>query len=148
VTEVKNCTLKPYFHMFVAHFPYSDLSNYRSSMHLQESFFKHQHISREINANTNSSVLISYLKANSAASTIWKVRRQSEKCVDKGSKYAHWIELYPSLHLSWVLGPFVYGRLQNPQTNEVTFAHVITPLSPIIPPQCFIMSWLPNCYVL
>ena len=25
-----------------------------------------------------------------------------------------------------VLGPFVYGRLQNPQTSEVTFAHVMT----------------------
>ena len=29
----------------------------------------------------------------------------------------------------WVLGPFVYGRLQNLQTSEVTFAHVITPLT-------------------
>jgi len=30
--------------------------------------------------------------------------------------------------LNWVLGPFVHGRLQNLQTNEVTSAHVITPL--------------------
>jgi len=56
------------------------------------------------------------------------VRRRSEKYVVKGSKYAHWIGLYLSLHLNWVLGPFVHGRLQNLQTSEVTFAHVITPL--------------------
>jgi len=37
-----------------------------------------------------------------------------------------WIGLYLSFHLSWVLGPFVHGRLQNLQTSEVTFAHVIT----------------------
>ena len=49
-------------------------------------------------------------------------------CVE-GSKYAHWIGLYLSFHLNWVLGPFVHGRLQNLQTSEVTFAHVITPLS-------------------
>ena len=30
--------------------------------------------------------------------------------------------------MNWVLGPFVHGRLQNLQTNEVTFAHVVTPL--------------------
>jgi len=30
--------------------------------------------------------------------------------------------------LPFELGPFVYGRLQNLQTSEVTFAHVITPL--------------------
>ena len=40
----------------------------------------------------------------------------------------HWIGLYLSFHLNWVLGPFVHGRLQNLQTSEVTFAHVITPL--------------------
>jgi len=56
------------------------------------------------------------------------VRRQSEKYVIEGSKYAHWIGLYLSFHLNWVLGPFVYGRLQYLQTSEVTFAHVITPL--------------------
>jgi len=28
----------------------------------------------------------------------------------------------------WILGPFVYGRLQSLQTSEVTFAHVIIPL--------------------
>ena len=40
-------------------------------------------------------------------------------CIDglkEGSKYAHWIGLYLSFHLSWVLGPFVYGRLQNLKT--------------------------------
>ena len=57
------------------------------------------------------------------------VRRRSEKYVILGSKYAHWIGLYLSFHLNWVLGPFVHGRLQNLQTSEVTFAHAITPLS-------------------
>ena len=56
------------------------------------------------------------------------MRRRSEKYVIEGSKYAHWIGLYLSFHLNWVLGPFVHGRLQNPQTSKVTFAHVITPL--------------------
>jgi len=57
------------------------------------------------------------------------VRRQSEKCIAEGSKYAHWIGLYLSFYLNWVLGPFVQGRLQNLQTSEVTFAHVITLLN-------------------
>jgi len=55
------------------------------------------------------------------------VRRRSEKYVIEGSKYARWIGLYLSFHLNWVLGLFVHGRLQNLQTSEVTFAHVITP---------------------
>jgi len=54
------------------------------------------------------------------------VRRQLKKYVAEGSKYAHWIGLYLSFHLNWVLGPFVHCRLQNLQTSEVTFAHVIT----------------------
>ena len=53
------------------------------------------------------------------------MHRRSEKC----SKYAHWVGLYLSFHLNWVLGPFVHGRLQNLQTSEFTFAIVITPLS-------------------
>ena len=56
------------------------------------------------------------------------MRRRSEKYVAKGSTYAHWIGLYLSFHLSWVLGPVVYGRLRNLKTSEVTFAHVITTL--------------------
>ena len=56
------------------------------------------------------------------------MRRQSVKYVAGGSKYAQWIGLYLSFHLSWVLGPFVHGRLQNLQTVEVTFVHVITPV--------------------
>jgi len=56
------------------------------------------------------------------------VRRPSEKYVVDGSKYADWIGLYLSFHLNWVLGPFVHGGLQNLQTSEVTFGHVITPL--------------------
>jgi len=51
------------------------------------------------------------------------VRQRSEKYVIEGSKYAHWIWLYLSFLLNWVLGPFVHGRLQNLQTSEVTFAH-------------------------
>jgi len=38
VDRGKNCTLKPYFYIFVAHFRYSDLCSYRSSMHQQEIF--------------------------------------------------------------------------------------------------------------
>ena len=64
------------------------------------------------------------------------MRRRSEKYVIEGSKYAHWIGLYLSLLLNWVLGPFVHGRLRNLQTSEVTFAHVITPL--ILTPMRFI----------
>jgi len=56
------------------------------------------------------------------------MRQRSEKYVVVGSKYAHRIELYLSFHLKWVLGPFVHDRLQNLQINEVTVAHVITPL--------------------
>ena len=57
------------------------------------------------------------------------MRQRSEKYVIEGSKYAHWIGLYLSFHLNWVLGPFVHDRLQNLQTSEVTFGHDITPLS-------------------
>jgi len=55
------------------------------------------------------------------------VHRRSEKYIVEGSKYAHWIGLYLSFHLSWVLGPFVHGRLQNLKTSEDTFGHDITP---------------------
>jgi len=65
------------------------------------------------------------------------VRRRSEKCVIEGSKYAHWIGLYLSFHLSWVLGPFFHGRLHNLQTSEVTFVHVITPLTTAAPGTIF-----------
>jgi len=57
------------------------------------------------------------------------VCQRSEKCIAEGSKYVHWIGLYLSSHLNWVLGPSVHGRLQNLQTSEVTFTHVIAPLS-------------------
>ena len=51
-------------------------------------------------------MLISYLEANSAASTVWKVRRR-------------WLRMcaLDSFYLSWVLGPFVYGRPQNLKTS-------------------------------
>jgi len=57
------------------------------------------------------------------------MRRPFEKYVVHGPKYAHWIGLYLIFHLNWVLDPFVHGRLQNLQTSEGTFAHVITPLT-------------------
>jgi len=57
------------------------------------------------------------------------LRRRSEKCVIEGSKYAHWIGLYLSFHLSWVLGQIVHGRLHNINTIEDTFGHDITPSS-------------------
>ena len=63
------------------------------------------------------------------------MRRRSEKYVVEGSKYAQWIGLYLSFHLNWVLGPIVHGRLQILQISEVTFAHVITPLSFILASQ-------------
>jgi len=34
----KNCTLKPYFYIFVEHFLYTDLRNYKSNAHPQEDF--------------------------------------------------------------------------------------------------------------
>jgi len=43
-------------------------------------------------------------------------------------KYAHWIGLYLSFHLNWVLGLFVHGRLQNRKTSEDTCGHDITSL--------------------
>ena len=55
--------------------------------------------------------------------------RRSEKCVAEGSKYAHWMGLYLSLHLNWVLGPFVHSRLQNLKASEAIFDHDITPLT-------------------
>ena len=65
-------------------------------------------------------MLISYLEANSV--------EKSEKCVAEGSQYAQWIGLYLIFHLSWVLGLFVHGRLQNLKTSEDTLGHDIPPL--------------------
>jgi len=56
------------------------------------------------------------------------MRQRSERCIADDSKYGHWIGQYLSFLLNWVLGQFVHGRLQNLQSSEVTFAHVITPL--------------------
>jgi len=36
--------------------------------------------------------------------------------------------LYLNFHFSWVLGPFVHGRLQNLKTSEDIFGLVLTPL--------------------
>jgi len=57
------------------------------------------------------------------------LHRRSEKCIVEGSKYAHWIRLYLSFHLSWILDLFVHGRLQNLKASEDTFGHDITPLN-------------------
>ena len=59
------------------------------------------------------------------------MRKRSEKYIIEGSKYAHWIGLYLSFHLNWVLGPFIHGKLQNLQTSKVTFSHVTTPLTKV-----------------
>ena len=45
------------------------------------------------------------------------------------AEYAHWIGLYLSFNVNWVLGPFIHGRLQNLKTNEDTFSHDRTPLN-------------------
>jgi len=48
--------------------------------------------------------------------------------------FEHWVGLYPSLglylsfHLSWALGPFVHGRLQNRKTSK-DIGHGLTPLT-------------------
>jgi len=46
------------------------------------------------------------------------MRQRSEMYVPESSKYGHWIGLYLSLHLNWVLGPFLHGRLQNLQIRK------------------------------
>ena len=77
------------------------------------------------------------------------MRRPSENYVIEGSKYAHWIGLYLGFHLNWVSGPFVHGRLQNLQTSEVTFAHIITPLMSLHSYGCNARAELfpdTNCY--
>ena len=78
------------------------------------------------------------------------MRQQSKKYVAEGSKYAHWIGLYLSFHLNWVLDPFFHGRLQNLQTSEVTSAHVIIPLTRLY---TLVSHWMPvmhfaNIYIL
>jgi len=57
------------------------------------------------------------------------LRRRSQKCVNESSMYAHWVGLYPSFPLNWVLGPFGHGGLQNVKTSEDPFGHDIIPLS-------------------
>jgi len=59
---------------------------------------------------------VKFLKLNNPMTIV-----PSKKCIVGGSKYVHWIGLYLSFHLSWILGPFVHGRLQNLQTSEDTF---------------------------
>ena len=72
------------------------------------------------------------------------MRRRSEKYVIEGYRYAHWIGLYLSFHLKWVLGPFIHERLQNLKTNEDTFAHVITPLSSLLEKTAKISTGIPE----
>jgi len=68
------------------------------------------------------------------------LRRQSEKCVNEGSKYAHLIGLYLSFHLNWVLGPFVHGKLQNLKTSKDTLGHDITSLNKMV----LLCQWVPG----
>ena len=110
--------LKPYFYMFVERFLYIDLCNHRSSVHLPEDF---PNISAQA---MQTQTALCYFPISRPI----LLRRRSEKCIIQGSKYAHWIRLYLSFHLNWVLGPFVHGRLQNLKTSEDTFGHDITPL--------------------
>jgi len=64
------------------------------------------------------------------------------------SRLAHWLGLYLIFHLSWVLGPFVHGRLQNLKTSENIFLlwrnpfnvlvfHPFLPLQGIVAPTWF-----------
>jgi len=55
-------------------------------------------------------------------------RARSHKGTQDDYRYARWIGLYLSFHSSWVLGPFVHGRVQHLQTNEDTFGHVLISL--------------------
>jgi len=64
------------------------------------------------------------------------VRRRSKNGVTEGSKHAHWMGLYLSFHLNWVLGLFVHDSLQNLQTSEVTFARVITTIKWVVEVEC------------
>jgi len=75
------------------------------------------------------------------------MRRQSKKCIIEGSKYANWKGLYLRFHLNGVLAPFIHGRLQNLQTSEVTFAHVISPLKFTVPSKYLCHSY-PLSYLL
>jgi len=61
------------------------------------------------------------------------LRRWSEQCAGEGSKYVHWIGLYLSIRLSWVLGLFVQGRLQDLKESEDTFGHDIIRLKKMAP---------------
>ena len=114
VLRGEKLALKPYFYAFVARYLYPDLWNYKSSIHMQT------HLSR--NQCKHQQLCVNFLLRPIL------LRRRSEKYIVESSKDAHWIGLYLSFHLNWVLGPFVHATLQIPQTSEVTFAHVITPL--------------------
>ena len=56
------------------------------------------------------------------------MRQRSEKYVAEGSRYVHWKGPYLRFYLSWELGLFVHGRLQNMKASEDIFGHGITPL--------------------
>ena len=63
-----------------------------------------------------------YLKVNSVAST-------SSKVCAPGPKYAHWIGLYLSFHLSWFFRPYIRAMLQDhfrASKHDITHDHVFT----------------------
>ena len=117
----KNCSLKVYFYSFIEHFLYIYLWNHRSTVTCKRIF---QTSARKPRNQCKHQQLCYF-----PISRPILLRRLSEKCITEGSQYAHWIGLYLSLHLSWVLGPFIHGRLQNLKTSEDTFGHDITPLT-------------------
>ena len=90
-------------------------------MHLQEGF---PNLSAQAEKSMQTPTALCYLPISRPI----LLRRRSKKCVAEGSKYAHWIGLYLSFHLIWVLGPFAHGRLQNMKTSEDTFGHNTTSL--------------------
>jgi len=127
---VKNCTLKPYFYIFLLHI---SSTRTRSLVSTCESILQ-----------TSGRKLRNQCKPRPLC--VNSLSQNQFYCVGEGSKYAHWIGLYLSLHLSWVLGPFVHGRFQSLKTGEDTFGHGLTRLNRYLL-QFWYMSirwWLPS----
>jgi len=82
----------------------------------------HLRVSREINANTNSSVLITYLEANSVASTVWKVH-------GRGLWVCSLYRAISKIPFELGIGPICSWQLQNLKTSDNTFGHDIMPLT-------------------
>ena len=109
------------FLYFFAYFLYSELCNYKSSITCKR-FFQTS-ACKPKNQCEHQQLWINFLSWGPIL-----LRRWSEKYVTEGSKYTHWLGLYLSFRLSWVLGSLVYSRLQNLKTSEATFGHSLTTL--------------------